>query len=309
MSSPEPGVRAATVIVVGSINIDLVSSDLDRLPRPGETITAARFAILPGGKGANQAAAAARLGADVRLVASVGNDEFAARALADLEAHGVATSSVQRVEASTGVATVLIDRGGENSIVVSPGANDLLAPESADAAVAQFDVADAVVIASLEIPMPTVLAWARIARRRGWRFMLNPAPHPRGPLSGELLKLVDVITPNGPEFESIAAAPGGARRLAAVPSVVITRGGEGVEVRAGGGSTIIAPHPVRAVDTTGAGDAFTGALAVALAEGASATDAARFANAAGALATRAVGARGALPSRAEVDALLADRLG
>ncbi|QAY74832.1 ribokinase [Agromyces protaetiae] len=280
--------------------MDLVFTGLAAMPVPGETVAARSFELQPGGKGANQASAAAALGADVRLVAALGDDEFGRIAAADLRARGVSLDHVATVPGPSGVAGVLIDQAGENVVIVNPGANGAL--DGADAsAVADRIGAESgalTVLASLEVPLDAIRAWARVARERGWRFILNPAPAPAEPLDDELLALVDVITPNQTELASI-----GEERLAAVvPVVVVTLGGDGAEVRAGGTVTRVPAFAVEPVDTTGAGDAFNGALAVGLASGRQIGDAVRLACAVGALATRGLGARSSLPDAAEAEA-------
>ena len=187
---------SAPVIVVGSVNMDLVFTEVEHIPQPGETVSGGDFAVLPGGKGANQVSAAARLGAHAMLVGRIGADDFGDRALNDLEATGVDVGLVERVKGSTGVAAVIIDRDHENAIIIAPGANAALGPESVGVAP---PVDDAVVLACLEIPLETVLAWARLADERGWRFVLNPAPAQR--LPDELLSLVSVLTPNQHELD------------------------------------------------------------------------------------------------------------
>lgn len=299
-----------TVIVVGSINMDLVFTGIPSLPRPGQTVTSAGFEVHPGGKGANQASAAAALGADVRLIAAVGTDDFAEQALADLDSRGVNLDAVSRVDGPTGVAAVLLEGSGENIVIVTPGANGALS--GATTAASSADAAT-VVLACLEVPVPAVLAWAREAARRGWPFVLNPAPAPAEPLPTELLALTTVITPNETELESLGGVD--ALLAAGVGNVVVTRGAHGAEIfqgviRAAGGEGasrgIHQPaFAVEPVDTTGAGDAFNGALATALAEGSSLADAVEIAAATGAIATLGLGARSSLPSRAEVDKLRA----
>lgn len=312
-----------TVIVVGSINMDLVFTGIPSLPRPGQTVTSAGFEVHPGGKGANQASAAAALGADVRLVAAVGTDDFAERALADLDSRRVNLDAVSRVDGPTGVAAVLLESSGENIVIVTPGANgelsgDTNAASSADAA--------AVVLACLEVPVPAVLAWAREAARRGWPFVLNPAPAQAEPLPPELLALTTVITPNETELAALGSVDD--LLAAGVGAVVVTRGAHGADLfagadtavgdtsaagddgtagvsdRAGASRGIHQPaFAVEPVDTTGAGDAFNGGLATALAEGLPLRSAVEIAAAAGALSTLGVGARSALASREQVDAL------
>lgn len=291
-ATPAPGL----VIVVGSVNMDLVFTGLQSLPRAGQTVSATGFETLPGGKGANQASAAAAAGARVELVARVGSDSLGDAALSDLQARGIGLAGTSRVDGPTGVAGVLIDEAGENVVIVAPGANAALGPDSA----AGIDEHRAVVLACLEIPLPTVLAWARLARERGWTFVLNPAP--ARPLPPELLQLVDVITPNQTEL----AALGNPQKLLeqGIGAVVVTLGAEGARLHTASGTVHQPAYPVHVVDTTGAGDAFNGALAAALAEGQALLDAVAFAAASGALATRRVGARSALASRDELLALL-----
>lgn len=290
-----------TVIVVGSINMDLVFTGIPSLPRPGQTVTSAGFEVHPGGKGANQASAAAALGADVRLVAAVGTDDFAEQALADLDSRGVNLDAVSRVDGPTGVAAVLLESSGENIVIVTPGANGALS--GATTAASSADAA-AVVLACLEVPVPAVLAWAQEAARRGWPLVLNPAPAPAQPLPPELLALTTVITPNETELESLGGVD--ALLAAGVKNVVVTRGAHGADLFEGASRGIHQQaFAVEPVDTTGAGDAFNGALATALAEGSSLAEAVEIAAATGAIATLGLGARSSLPSRAEVDKLRA----
>ena len=301
-SMPSPS--ATPVIVVGSVNMDLLFTGLAAIPTPGQTVTSETFRIVPGGKGANQAAAAARLGADVKFVASVGTDQLGDQAWAALEADGVGLQHVTRVDEPTGVAAVVVDRAGENSIIINPGANATVLASDAAAVAAQYAGSPAVVLACLEVPVETVTEWARIAKAEGWTFILNPAPVPAEGLPHELLSLVTVITPNDTELDELGSIAG--LHAAGVPTVLVTRGGDGADLERVGEE----PHhqdvfPTTPVDTTGAGDSFNGALAAAIAEGQPLVEALRFAAATGSLSTRAVGARDGLPTRAEVDALLA----
>ena len=306
MSNSSVANAAPTVIVVGSINMDLVFTGARRLPAPGETTTGSSFAIHAGGKGANQAAAAARLGARVLLVGAVGDDDFGRTALADLARNRVDTSLVRTVAAPTGVAAVLIDADGENAIVVSQGANLLLDPGRAHGDAATIEARDVTVLLSLEVAIDVATGWATVARERGWRVVLNPAPYPADGLPADLLAYCDILTPNQAEFASMEVDASARGLLSEVPAIIITRGSEGAELRRAGHPAELVPAlAVQSVDTTGAGDAFSGALAVALGNGASLIAATHFACAVGALATRAVGARGSLPTFAEADALLA----
>jgi ribokinase len=270
-----------TIAVVGSINLDLVAR-CERLPRPGETVTDAVFERVPGGKGANQALAAARLGAVVALSGSVGRDPFAAEALALLDAGGVDLSRVRRVDGPTGVALILVGGDGETVIAVAPGANT--AAVSGD-----VEEADAV-LCQLEIPLETVAAVAERARF----FCLNAAP--ARPLPETVIARVDLLVVNRYELEALGRFQGLTALTLGADGAVLLEGGEEV-ARA-------EPPPVRAVDGTAAGDAFTACLLVSLLEGLDREGALRRACAAGALAASRPGAQPSLPTAAEVDAIL-----
>jgi ribokinase len=290
-------VVAGRVVVVGSANVDLVWHG-QRLPAPGETVTDGEFVQVLGGKGANQAAAAAALGAEVHFVGCVGDDDHGRMARADLEARGVECSELATaVDVPTGVAVITVDARGENAIAVAPGANRLV---EADAAARMIRAGD-VVLASLEIPVETVEAAVAAALACGAPVIVNPAP-PR-PGCGSVCAGA-ILTPN--EHECVQL--GGIERLvAAAPAVIVTRGAAGAVLhRAGRAPLEEAAFAVDAVDTTGAGDAFNGALAWAIDRGEPIESALRLASAAGALSTRAVGARTALPTADEVYALLTD---
>ncbi len=281
-----------SIAVVGSVNLDLVAS-ASRLPEPGETVTGATLAKHPGGKGANQALAARRLGAEVALFAAVGRDPEADAALALLKAGGVDLSACERREdAPTGIALITVAEDGENQIVVAPGANALYSPH-----VLELDDFDAV-LCQLEIPTETI---ARAAAACRGLFCLNLAPARSCPAS--ILERVDLLVMNESEARFAAATLGEHHALAA-----ITFGAGGAELRRGG--EVVArtsPPSVSAVDTTGAGDAFTAALVVALVEGMTGEAALDFACAAGAAAVTIAGAQPSLPHRAAVEQLLARR--
>jgi ribokinase len=286
---------AFDVVVVGSANLDLVATT-HRLPGPGETVLGSDFAQHPGGKGLNQAVAAARAGASVAFVAAVGDDDAGLRLRSVAEDEGIDVAGVVvAAGATTGRALITVDERGENSIVVIPGANSLARVASLPSAT--------VVLAQLETPVETVIAAFTAARSAGSRTVLNPAPVPNDGLPPELLALCDVVVPNEHEVELL----GGVDRLVAagVGAVVVTRGAAGVTVtRAGDPATLsIAAFQVHPIDTTGAGDAFCGTLACGLATGADLPDAARRAAAAGALATTVAGAVPSLPVAAEIDRL------
>ena len=272
---------APTIAVVGSINLDLVAR-CERLPRPGETLTGATFERVPGGKGANQALAAARLGAEVRMTGAVGDDSFADEALTLLREGGVDLDGVQRVDEPTGVALILVGADGENSIVVAPGANTLAQAGE----LAQVDA----VLCQLEIPVTTVTDAAAQAPF----FCLNAAP--AKPLPPELLAQVDLLVVNRYELEAIGSFDG---------LTALTLGAEGAVLLEGGRELArAAPPPVEAVDGTGAGDAFTACLLVAKLEGRPWPEALRRACAAGALAASRPGAQPSLPTATEVDEIL-----
>ncbi|MCU0482755.1 MAG: PfkB family carbohydrate kinase [Chloroflexi bacterium] len=290
-----------TVVVVGSVNVDLVVS-VPRLPGPGETVSGGSFAVHDGGKGANQAAAAALLGAPTFLVAAVGPDEHGARARAALVAGGVDLGRLATRDAPTGVAAILVAAGGENLIAVAPGANGLLDAGWVAESVAAIAGPGDVVLACLEISEAAVEAAVEAAGRAGSTFVLNPAP--ARPLAADVVGRCAVLTPNQHEL-ALLGGPG-PLLAAGAGAIVETRGAEGCVVhRPDRAPVAIAAYPVRPVDTTGAGDAFNGALAVRLAEGADLLDAARWAAAAAAMATRRLGARAGLADRAEVEALIA----
>jgi ribokinase len=300
--------EAPVVVVVGSANMDLVVQ-VERFPSPGETVRGDGFATYPGGKGANQAVAAARLGGRVEFVGCVGADAFGASLRTSLEEAGAGTSCLRMVEGvSTGVATIAVDRAGQNEIVVVAGANGRLTHGDVHAAFAKIGRAAAVLV-QLETPLEAVQAALEGARGLGAIAILNPAP--AAALPAELLAHVDLITPNETEAHALTGvtpADAGscaeaAARLCAMGAreVVLTLGEEGC-FWAGPGLMVPSVR-VDAVDTTAAGDAFNGALALFLAEGMAMPDALAWANRAGALCATRRGAQPAMGSRAEVFAL------
>ncbi|MER7277292.1 ribokinase [Dactylosporangium sp. NPDC000244] len=272
-----------SVVVIGAVNADLVVR-VPRIAPPGSTVIATGSATGHGGKGGNQASAVARLGGACRLIARVGPD-FDAASLSSVD-----LSYVVHDIAPTGLAVVLVDDTGENAITVVPGANANLSPADVPAL-----SGEGVLLASLEVPLDAVLAAARC----GWTFVLNPAP--AVPLPPELLSLVDVLVPNEHELAVLGAPED--LLAAGAKAVVVTLGAAGCRIHRPSGTVDIPGHRVATVDTTGAGDAFCGALAWALDAGHDLDEAARLACAAGALATTAVGARAALPTAAELSAL------
>ncbi|MFF7470291.1 PfkB family carbohydrate kinase [Streptomyces sp. NPDC008092] len=295
------------LLVVGSANADLVIR-VERRPDAGETVLGGDLATHPGGKGANQAVAAARLGARTALLARVGDDAHGRLLLDSQRAAGVDTVGVLVGGAPTGVALITVDPSGDNSIVVSPGANGRLVPADVRAAVSLFH-ASRVVSTQLEIPLETVLEVVRNLAP-GSRFVLNPSP-PR-PLPGEVLAACDPLIVNEHEARvllgeaCVSEEPADWARLLLAKgpkSVVVTLGAEGALVADGDGVAHVSSVKVDAVDTTGAGDAFTAALAVRLGAGASLAEAAAYAARVGAAAVTGRGAQESYPTAAEVDAL------
>lgn len=298
------------VVVVGSSNTDLVVKTRS-IPRPGETVLGGSFLMAAGGKGANQAVAAARLGADVTFIARIGTEAFGDAALAGLIAEGIRTDFIIRDDrATSGVALIIVDEQAENAIAVAPGANSLLSVEDIERANESIRAAD-VVLLQLETPLDTVRHAARLARDARVHVILNPAP--AQPLDQQLLECVTVLTPNrgeatvlsGIEVTDEATARAAARALLAmgVEHVVITLGGEGALWIGRDGEDRVAGVAVETLDTTAAGDAFNGALAATLGVGPSLGEAVRFATVAGALATTRMGAQPSLPTRDEIEAL------
>jgi ribokinase len=275
-----------TLTVVGSVNLDLVAR-VRYLPRPGETVTGAELSKVPGGKGANQAVAAARLGANVRFVGAVGDDEFGTLAVRQLRQAGVDLSRVQVLESPTGIALVFVDHEGENQIVVVPGANHALVPErieagEPDALLCQLEIDDAAILAA--------------ASQTDSFFCLNAAPARE--VSTEILQRADLIVANSFELDALGSSPLGAL-------FALTLGEEGALLMDDGEEVARAQPPkVEAVDGTAAGDAFTACLVVSLLEGRDRQQALQRACAAGALAASRPGAQPSLPTAREVDAIL-----
>ncbi|MCG8586418.1 MAG: ribokinase [Pirellulales bacterium] len=296
------------IVVVGSINTDLVVR-CERLPKPGETVIANEYAQIAGGKGANQAVAAARLGADVMMVGRVGDDEFGVRALRSLADEGIDTTHVQITEnTSSGLAVIGVEQTGENSIMVVPGANGHVSER--DVTEATDAIANCnILLLQLEIPFTVVKTAITTARAHGVRVILDPAPI-SAPLASDVLD-VEVICPNqaeasellGSEIESVDDAREAARQLVRLGprAAVITLGDKGAVFADGDSATWVEPIPVDAVDTTAAGDAFAAALGLCLTQGASLDEAVRFACAAGAIAASRHGAQPSLPTLAEVE--------
>jgi ribokinase len=294
------------ILVVGSANVDFTLA-LSRLPTVGETVTDGTLLVNHGGKGANQAVAARRLGADVRLIGCVGDDASGSAVRAALAAEGVGTAGVATSgAAATGTALILVDREGRNQIAVAPGANRALTVEHVRERIDDVACAD-IVLASCEVPLQAVRCVLELARRRGIATVLNPAPVPDVGL--DFLELVDHLTPNAGEAARLAGVDGDAAAAAILMargarSVVVTLGERGVLACGDGRPYHVPAFGVEVVDTTAAGDAFNGALAVALTEGRERPAALRFASAAAALACTRRGAQASLPTRAEVERLV-----
>lgn len=277
-----------------------------RSPKPGETMLAQASALNPGGKGGNQAVAAARLGCSVRMLGLVGRDALGEGLRQALRSAGVDAELVQKVDATTGMASIVVRDDGENEIIVAQGANALLGPGYVDA-LDDGELRAKVLVAQLEIPVPAVVSAARRLRRLGATFILNPAPAPAEPLPGEIWEFVDWITPNRGEAERLtgeADPERAARRLLAqgAKAVVVTLGGDGALVATAARMEHLPPHPVQVLDTTGAGDAFIGGLAFQAArDDADPFQAARIATYCGALAATRAGAQSG-PTLAELRA-------
>ncbi len=300
------------ITVVGSLNMDLVIRT-PHLPAPGETVIGRDFTTAPGGKGANQAVAAARLGGDVVMVGRLGADDFGRALRANLNAGGVDTSYVLADhQAPTGVALITIESGGQNTIVVAPGANGDVFREDVDRAKGAINEAQ-VLVTQLEIPLDTVTYALEFGRDSHIITILNPAP--AQPLSDNVLSLCDIIIPNETEASTLTGIPvkhwesaeAAARELGrhGVEIVVITLGARGALAWDGGAVIRMPAFPVTPVDTTAAGDAFVGAFAMSQARGLDLVTSLRGASAAGALATMKLGAQPSLPTEAELEAFLA----
>ena len=301
------------IVVLGSSNTDMIIR-LARIPRPGETILGGEFSTAAGGKGANQAVAAARSGGDVAFVARLGRDMFGDKALKGFQADKIDTSCITRdAKAPSGVALIFVSHAGENSIAVATSANAELTPALARKAAKLIASAQCLVL-QLETPIETVQAAAEIARKAKVRVMLNPAPAQKLPKA--LLKNVDILTPNEHEAELLTGVRVKDEKSACkaaeclmkqgVGTVIITMGGSGAYVadKATGVRAMSPTFDVKRVDSTAAGDVFNGSLAVALSEGKDLLQAVRFANAAASLSVTKLGAQPSIHKRAQIDAFL-----
>ena len=305
------------ILVIGSLNMDFVVQT-DKLPLPGETIKGRDLRMIPGGKGANQAVAAARLGGRTRMVGRVGQDGFGATLKDELSSAGVDASQVRPTDGvATGVALILVESQGQNQITIAAGANDRL--EAADLDPAFQDFSQGFLLLQLESPLRTVEAGARLARRREVTTILDPAP--AAALPPALLRNLDFLTPNETEALLLLGHPPGQIRLEEAPAlgrrllelgpgtVVLKLGDKGAWVVNRDLSRHFPAYSVTAADATAAGDTFNGALAASLAEGASLPQAIGFANAAAALSVTRPGAQASIPSRSQVDCFISEHRG
>ena len=302
------------VIVVGSVNVDLVVAS-EHLPGPGETVIGGRFSQHHGGKGGNQAVAAARLGAAVRFIGAVGDDDFGRQAQAALEAEGIDLAGLRTVSAATGVALILVDAAGENSIAVASGANSVVTPDDVRTALAMARIEPGdVVLVGHEIPTETAVAALTAGRAVGAMTILNPAP--ANGLTVAALTVADVITPNEGELAILGRLAGAGpaddvastvERLRATglgAAWVVSLGADGAFLASADGAWSVPALAVEAMDTVGAGDTLNGALATGLADGLSLVEAANRAIAAASLAVAREGAREGMPTALELEAVL-----
>jgi ribokinase len=289
----EPFMNKPDIVVVGSSNTDMIIQ-LDRIPVPGETILGGEFSIAAGGKGANQAVAAARSGGEVTFIACVGSDMFGQQAINGFVADRINVDYIFKDEnAASGVALIFVDKKGENSIAVASGANYQLMPEHITKAKNAFASAK-ILVMQLETPIETITAAAKLANDNGLKVILNPAPAQQ--LDDELLKMISILTPK--KAADVVLGKG-------IDTVLITLGAQGALLATGEQKKMIRGFEVDAVDTTAAGDVFNGALAVGLGENKSFDEAIRFANAAAALSVTKLGAQPSAHSRQEIDSFLA----
>ena len=296
------------VLVIGSLNADLVVR-APRFPQPGETISGGDLLTIPGGKGANQAVAAARQGVNTAMLGRVGKDGFSNFLLDNLTDNHVDISNIQRDDASTGTAIIVVDANGQNSIVLSAGANGKVTSADVDRA---SDLNPKLILLQLEIPIPTVLHAAQFAKANGARVILNPAPAQS--LPDDLIRLADFIIPNetelslltGIEVKDIASAETAAKVLLnrGADNVIVTLGSKGALVVTSKQVIHVDPYKIDVVDTTAAGDAFIGGFASSLLRGLDLKDAVRHANACGALAATKFGAQPSLPTKEEVETFM-----
>jgi ribokinase len=290
------------ITVIGSINMDLVTST-SQIPQVGETVLGNSFHTIPGGKGANQAVASARLGADVTMIGAVGNDSFGETLMDHLTNQGINTENIIKVkDTSTGIATIILS-DGDNSIIVVPGANNNMTPDVIEK---HEDVIlnSNILLLQLEIPLESVIRTVELAKKHGILTILNPAPIQK--LPKELLEMVDYLTPNEHEqtllFASIDGTDQELEKLK--EKCIVTKGAKGVTIFKNSEIIEIPSIQVETVDTTGAGDSFNGALATALCDGLAIEEACQFANVVGAISVTKLGAQTGMPTKKEVEEFL-----
>ena len=295
-----------SILVIGSSNTDMTAKT-QALPRPGETVLGGVFTMGAGGKGANQAVAAQRLGGKVQFICKVGRDMFGDNSIAQYQREGLDTSGILRSDLPSGVALIYVDAHAENCIVVASGANGDLSEADIEASRAAIEGCG-ILLLQLETPIPSVLKAAKIAHEAGATVVLNPAP--ACALPEELFRYVDLFIPNETELSTFSGIPvedvASAEKAAAVMQakgvgkLIVTMGSKGALICEGGPSVFVPAHKVKAVDTTAAGDTFCGALCVAISEGKNLQEAAAFACAASALTVQKMGAQNSIPYRKDL---------
>ena len=306
--------KTGKLVVLGSINADHILN-INHFPQPGETVIGKQYTVAFGGKGANQAVAAGRSGADISFIACVGDDDIGERVRKQLASDQIDTRPVEAIkDATTGVALIFVNAEGENVIGIDAGANNAVTPDYLERYKQQVIEASALLM-QLESPLDTVIAAAKIAKEHGTQVILNPAP--ACVLPDELLSRVDIITPNETEAEKLtginvdnnedAARAAKALHDKGIATVIITLGSKGVWLSQNGEGKLVAGFRVKAVDTIAAGDTFNGALVTALLEGKQMDSAVRFAHAAAAIAVTRPGAQPSVPWRKEIDDFLAQQ--
>ncbi|MBU7594578.1 ribokinase [Metabacillus halosaccharovorans] len=290
------------IVVIGSINMDLVTQT-NTIPKVGETVLGEHFFTVPGGKGANQAVAAAKLGGDVTLLGCVGDDAFGSELKQHLQKQGVDTSHIQTIsDTSSGVAAITLSEG-DNSIIVVPGANHKLTPALVQQHEQLIAIAD-IVLLQLEIPLESVVKAAELANEHNVLVILNPAPMQE--LPKKLILKSSYLTPNEHELKSLLSSTNLSQEEteALKAKSIVTRGSKGIQLYQDGEEQLISGYQVNVVDSTGAGDTFNGALAFSLSSGLSLLEASRFANAAAALSVTKLGAQSGMPTKGEVESFL-----
>lgn len=301
----------AKITIIGSSNTDLMMQ-VDKTPGPGETIIGKQFSVNPGGKGANQAVAAARAGGDVSFIGCIGKDVFGNLAIEKLDKDNIDTSSIFRdSDAPSGMALVYVDANGENSISIAPGSNFELSPKNIDESLGKLSNTK-IILTQLEIPIETVERAAHLARKQGITFILDPAP--AASLSDNLMGNVDIITPNETEAEKLTGIAltnetnirSACEKLhkQGVGTIIITLGSRGAFLSNSDYCLLIPTYKVDPIDTTGAGDIFNGALARAMSEYEDIREALKFANAAAAISVTKLGAQASAPKKSEIEAFL-----